>query len=204
MMVDSPIRELLGFDSDTKDEVVTKEWNKRTQNVCKPCWELQYCPYGPVVEQFPLLGPTREGAIAHNEFLQEQLSKGAYQGEQKAIFEQEVQAFDPNNYPKEHAADSLEKECSVFGHICPVFFVAAPFTETGELRRIGRYIPRYIMLRVVRRDNSQCQMCGKALLDNEIEFDHLIPISKGGSSEEHNLRVSCFDCNRNKSSEFDP
>ena len=69
MMVDSPIRELLGFDSDTKDEVVTKEWHKRTQNVCKPCWELKYCPYGPVVEQFPLLGPTREGAIAHNEFL---------------------------------------------------------------------------------------------------------------------------------------
>lgn len=22
--------------------------------VCKPCWELKYCPYGPLVEFFPL------------------------------------------------------------------------------------------------------------------------------------------------------
>jgi hypothetical protein len=22
--------------------------------VCKPCWELRYCPYGPLVEYFPL------------------------------------------------------------------------------------------------------------------------------------------------------
>jgi hypothetical protein len=21
--------------------------------VCKPCWELKYCPYGPLVEFFP-------------------------------------------------------------------------------------------------------------------------------------------------------
>jgi len=24
---------------------------------CKPCWELKYCPYGPLVEFFPLFGP---------------------------------------------------------------------------------------------------------------------------------------------------
>jgi hypothetical protein len=23
--------------------------------VCKPCWELKYCPYGPLVEYFPLV-----------------------------------------------------------------------------------------------------------------------------------------------------
>lgn len=22
-------------------------------SVCKPCWELKYCPYGPLVEMFP-------------------------------------------------------------------------------------------------------------------------------------------------------
>ena len=26
-------------------------------NVCKPCWELKYCPYGPLVEFFPFILP---------------------------------------------------------------------------------------------------------------------------------------------------
>jgi 5-methylcytosine-specific restriction endonuclease McrA len=73
----------------------------------------------------------------------------------------------------------------VFGHYCPVFFVNEPFTETKEQRRIGRNISRSVMLRVVRRDNNQCQTCGRVLKDNEIEFDHIIPVAKGGSSEEH-------------------
>ncbi len=34
------------------------------------------------------------------------------------------------------------------------------------------------MLKVVRRDNNQCQICGRILRDNEIEFDHIIPVSK--------------------------
>lgn len=25
-------------------------------SVCKPCWELKYCPYGPLVEYFPWAG----------------------------------------------------------------------------------------------------------------------------------------------------
>jgi len=159
-MINSYIKALLGFNPDASDEEVREEWNKRTRNVCKPCWELKYCPYGPLVEDFPL--PSSE-----------QLSE-----------------------------NDLEKRCSIFGHLCPVFFVNEPFTETKSLRRIGRYIPRHVMLKVVRRDNYRCQMCGKPLRDDEIEFDHIIPLSKGGSSEEHNIRVVCRECNRKKSNNF--
>jgi len=166
----------------TPEEVeFIKEWEKRTKHVCKPCWELKYCPYGPLVEGFPLLGSTREEAIEHNEFLKEQLQKGAYTGWRKQVFEEEVKNFDPRKYPKQHKKEEIEKSGSVFGHMCPVFFVNKPFTETTEMRRISRYIPRSTMLRVVRRDNSTCQICGRHLLDNEIEFDHVIPLSKGGS-----------------------
>jgi 5-methylcytosine-specific restriction endonuclease McrA len=89
--------------------------------------------------------------------------------------------------------------CSVFGHICPVVFVNEAFTETSESRRSGRYLPFKTKVRVVRRDNYTCQHCGKHLLDNEVEFDHRIPISRGGSSDEHNLRLTCHDCNQDKS-----
>jgi len=32
-----------------------------------------------------------------------------------------------------------------------------------------------------------------------LEFAQLIPVAKGGSCEEHNLRLTCLDCNRKKS-----
>lgn len=198
------IKQLLGFEIETPDEVVKEDWNNRTKNVCKPCWELKYCPYGPLVDQFPLLSPTREEAIAHNEFLKSQLAKNAYDREKTEIFKKEVDEFDESHYPDSHDKIELEKSCSIFGHICPVFFVNEPLTETKEKRKIGRYIPRHIMLRVVRRDNNQCQICSKTLRDDEIEFDHIIPIAKGGSTEEHNLRLTCFNCNRDKSDDYSP
>ena len=191
-----------GHESTHEEIKFRKEWEKRTKNVCKPCWELKYCPYGPLVEDFPLLGPTREEAIKHKEFLKDQLAKGAYKGWRKKVFEKEVKEFNPEDYPEKHSEEYLEKKCTVFGHLCPVFFVNEPLTETLEMRRISRYIPRAIMLRAVRRDNYTCQICGKHLLDNEIEFDHIIPLSKGGSTEEHNIRVTCFECNRSKSSKI--
>jgi 5-methylcytosine-specific restriction endonuclease McrA len=77
--------------------------------------------------------------------------------------------------------------------------VSEPFTETGKLRNVTRHIPRSVLIRVIRRDNSTCQVCGKHLLDPEIQIDHIIPLTKGGPSIESNLRVICSDCNLKKS-----
>jgi hypothetical protein len=189
---------MLGFDPDADDKIVKKEWKNRTKNVCKPCWELKYCPYGPMVEEFPLPPIARKEATEHNQFLKSQLSKKAYKGAKKKMFEKEVSEFDPSEYPIKLSKSEIERSCTVFGHFCPVFFVNEPFTETTELRRIGRNIARAVMLRVARRDNNQCQICGELLKDTEIEFDHIIPVSKGGSSEESNIQVTCFECNRDK------
>lgn len=173
-----------------------KEWLKRTLHVCKPCWELKYCPYGPLVEQFPHLPPTRDEAKEHNEFVKRKLVRGEYKGWRKKLFTQEVKHFDPRKYPKTIAKDVVERTCTVFGHLCPVFFVNEPFTETEEERRITRHVPRDVMLRVARRDDYCCQKCGRHLGDDEIEFHHKIPFSKGGSTEENNLQLACYDCNR--------
>ncbi|NQT02591.1 MAG: HNH endonuclease [Planctomycetes bacterium] len=199
------IKELLGFDKNDSDAKVIKEWKKASSRVCKPCWELKYCPYGPLVEQFPLLPCTRSQAIEHNEYLEECLRTGILGNGRKLDevlrkeFEQELDEFDATDYPEQIPQEISEMGCNVFGHICPVVFAAEGFTETSKVRRTGRYIPFKTKVRVVRRDNYTCQHCGKHLKDNEVEFDHAIPISKGGSSEEHNIRLSCFDCNRDKS-----
>jgi hypothetical protein len=202
--VDPFIKMLLGFSPKAKDSVVRREWNKRVKNVCKPCWEIKYCPYGPLVENFPLIGPTRAEAIEHNEFLKKQIAVGAYDAKRMRYFKKDIKHFNPNIYPIKHSREDIEKACTVFGHLCPVYFVNEPVTETKERRRITRNIPRDIMLRVVRRDNNQCQVCSKVLRDDEIEFDHNIPIGKGRATEEYNLRVTCFDCNRSKSKNYKP
>jgi hypothetical protein len=119
----------------------------------------------------------------------------------RAWFEQRVDSFDPHEHPSKIPAKFIDGLCNVYGHICPVFFAAEAATETSEERRRGRYISFATKMRVVRRDNHTCQHCGKHLRDDEVEFDHIIPVSKGGSSEEHNLRLTCFDCNRDKSDE---
>lgn len=209
-VVDPIIKEALGFSLDADDAEVLESWKAASRRVCKPCWELKYCPYGPLVEQSPLLPPTRASAIEHNEYLRGCLERGTYgTGEhekpldaaRRAMFEKSVDEFDPEHYPESIPDEIADMQCRVFGHLCPVVFAAEGFTETSESRRQGRYIPTPVKMRVARRDNYTCQEegCGRVLRD----FDHIIPIAKGGSSEENNIRVTCFDHNRSKGARVD-
>ena len=88
----------------------------------------------------------------------------------------------------------------VIRHVCPVYFVTEPFTETKNRRKHSRSIPRDVMLKVVRRDGQICQECHKPVPDNQVEFDHIIPFSKGGRSTIENIRLIHKKCNRKKGS----
>lgn len=105
---------------------------------------------------------------------------------------------DPGRWKWINQFNTKELGCNVFGHVCPVFFMAEGFTETKEGRRVGRRIPRDVMLKVIRRDGQICQICHEPVPDDQVEFDHLIPISKGGPVTAENLRLTCRSCNRRK------
>ena len=47
-----------------------------------------------------------------------------------------------------------------------------------------------------RRDQGQCIECGSK---ENIEYDHIIPWSKGGGNTARNIQLLCQKCNRNKS-----
>ncbi len=54
---------------------------------------------------------------------------------------------------------------------------------------------------IKKRDNYICQTCGNSLSIEPnllLEIDHIIPISKGGITEETNLQTLCWKCNRKK------
>ncbi len=205
MTIHPSIKKALGIDADADTKEVLKAYRDAGSRACKPCWELKYCPYGPLVEDFPLLPTPRADAVEHNEYLKKCLETNAL-GTGEALddsrrqrFEKMVSNFNPDDHPTTVPKVIAEMSCTVFGHMCPVFSVAEPFAETEEMRRSGRYIPFQTKIRVARRDNYTCQECGAHLRDDDIEFDHIIPLSKGGSTEEHNLRLTCFNCNRSKS-----
>ncbi len=109
-------------------------WEKRKNLFSKPCLKIQYCPYGELIELFPLLGPNRENAVKHNEFLKEQLEKGAYSGHKfEELFKIQVKNFNPNNYPEIISEELLAKECKFFGHLCAVYFVSENVTESVDI-----------------------------------------------------------------------
>ena len=60
-------------------------------------------------------------------------------------------------------------------------------------------IPQNIKDKVWNRDGGKCVQCGS---NENIEFDHIIPFSKGGSSTYRNLQILCQKCNRSKSSKI--
>jgi len=56
-------------------------------------------------------------------------------------------------------------------------------------------IPDDVKLFVWRRDEGRCVKCGS---QEKLEFDHIIPISKGGSNTARNIQILCEKCNREK------
>jgi tetratricopeptide (TPR) repeat protein len=57
-------------------------------------------------------------------------------------------------------------------------------------------IPEAVRHAVWRRDEAACVRCGA---QENLEFDHIIPVSRGGANTERNLQLLCERCNREKS-----
>ncbi len=63
---------------------------------------------------------------------------------------------------------------------------------SGNTRKISQAVKQNVW----QRDGGQCVQCSAA---DYLEFDHIIPFSKGGSSSENNIQLLCRRCNLAKS-----
>ena len=71
--------------------------------------------------------------------------------------------------------------------------------EIDEDTRSREPIPQEIQDKVWNRDGGKCVKCGSR---EKLEFDHIIPFSKGGSNTYRNLQLLCEKCNRLKSNKI--
>ena len=62
----------------------------------------------------------------------------------------------------------------------------------------SRYIPSSVRVSVLQRDGCKCVFCGRTASQIQLEVDHIIPFSQGGSNDFDNLQTLCIDCNRGK------
>src|SRR5438552_5716080 len=172
MKLHSSIRRLLSVPRRISDDAVLKLWRRWTRDVCKPCWELKYCPYGPLVEDFPLPPPTLTETEKHNEYLRKCLKTGRLadgrklDGPRRRFFGRQLREFRRSDYPPNMPQVITDASCKVFGHLCPVYFTAEPLTEAKDRRSHSRAISREVMLKVVRRDGQICQKCFEPVADN--------------------------------------
>ncbi len=64
--------------------------------------------------------------------------------------------------------------------------------------RIPRRYVRFSRFNIYARDRNRCQYCGKPFARSELNLDHVVPRSKGGTSTWENVVCSCHRCNRLK------
>lgn len=63
----------------------------------------------------------------------------------------------------------------------------------------GRSIFQQVKDLVWNRDKGKCRECGS---NEKLEFDHIIPFSKGGSNTYRNIQLLCEPCNRTKTNKI--
>ncbi|GGC97437.1 hypothetical protein GCM10007216_30260 [Thalassobacillus devorans] len=74
--------------------------------------------------------------------------------------------------------------------------------KDGVFKRC-KYLPKWLQKGVFMRDKGRCQICGTDLtkvlhLDNQENYDHIIPLESGGTNDPTNFQLTCEHCNKSK------
>jgi hypothetical protein len=74
-------------------------------------------------------------------------------------------------------------------------FLMDAVDEEEKPKWASRYINKDVRSELLRMSEHKCSTCADT---TNLEIDHVVPISKGGTSDVGNLQVLCRSCNRKK------
>ena len=67
--------------------------------------------------------------------------------------------------------------------------------SSNRLQINRKQVSDHVLAFVLQRDLNKCVLCGD---DSNLQFDHILPVSKGGNNEPENLRILCRQCNQSR------
>jgi hypothetical protein len=117
----------------------------------------------------------------------------------EAIFKSQLQGLFDLSYDQINEFVSEEVERAIIAGGDPATLDAyfkLPYISNISNDSPGRIMPQEVKDLVWKRDEGKCAKCGS---NNKLEFDHIIPFSKGGSNTYRNIQLLCEKCNRSKS-----
>lgn len=88
--------------------------------------------------------------------------------------------------------DEFDRERRMFEKLHSIHVDSMENLPSAQRERI----PEKTRILVWRRDGGKCAQCGSR---ERLEYDHIVPISKGGSNTVRNIELLCEACNRRKS-----
>ncbi|HWY32094.1 MAG TPA: HNH endonuclease, partial [Candidatus Acidoferrum sp.] len=105
--------------------------------------------------------------------------------------------------------DIIELRDSIKGILSPSQIEEGQLRAEAETRRLEQSageenleaqvrqpIPSAVRREVWRRDQGKCARCGSR---EKLEYDHIVPVARGGSNTARNIELLCESCNRSKS-----
>lgn len=101
----------------------------------------------------------------------------------------------------EEIRDAYEAYYDLSWGLEPSDYIVVHASSISEQSSTTRHsIPKKIKQEIWRRDGGKCVECGSK---ENLEYDHIIPISKGGANTARNIQLLCEKCNRKKSSKIE-
>jgi len=74
-------------------------------------------------------------------------------------------------------------------------FISGEDERNVVIKVIRKTISEDLRNKIFKRDGNKCKKCGSK---NNLTIDHIVPFSKGGTTEINNLQTLCKKCNRKK------
>ncbi len=152
------------------------ETNGRNMSVSQSWIDVWYCPQCGKVNVSTASAPCgRCGSSKLNRFTQEKILK------QPELIRETAQ-LERDTKPQERAKQQdlrLPQETR----------------EWEQHANTTRRVPQRVRQEVWRRDRGRCASCGSR---ERLEYDHIIPVSRGGSNTARNVELLCERCTRAK------
>lgn len=113
------------------------------------------------------------------------------------LYKRRLIDIEGNNVPKEELIMRVKhfvlKNDRELGRIAKQVEAFENMSKTVDARR--EQIPESVRMFVWQRDQGKCVKCSSS---EKLEFDHIIPVIKGGANTERNIQLLCESCNRSK------